>query len=285
MLHTLRGVLGDSVFFEVLHAYREKFAAGNAVTEDLRAVADSVSGTSMAWFFDQWIYKPGWPVYAFHSSWTANTPSLLIHQQQSSPRPIYAMPIQVRFYHDGADTTIVVQNSAVKQIYSIPLAFRPDSVKFDPDNWILKQVVAAPTGVEETPVPSRFVLEQNHPNPFNPKTVIRFSVATQSGRDLVSNGGRDGQAPGISDVKIAVYDMLGREVVVLVNERKPAGTYEVAFDGTGLASGMYVYRLTAGLPDRRAGCLRSEPNDDALEMTSPAIGPTSVVASNEPPIV
>ena len=247
VLHTLRGVLGDSVFFEVLHAYRGKFAGGSAITEDLRAVADSVSGTSMAWFFDQWIYKPGWPLYAFHSSWAADTATLLIHQQQSSPRPIYTMPIEVRFYHDGADTTLVVQNSTAKQTYKIPLAFRPDSVKFDPDGWILKQVVTPPTGVEETRLPLTFGLEQNYPNPFNPRTWIRYSVPTQSGRD--------GQVPGLSDVKITVYDMLGREVGVLVNERKPAGTYEVAFDGTGLASGMYVYRLTAGLPDRQAGPL------------------------------
>ena len=47
-------------------------------------------------------------------------------------------------------------------------------------------------------------------------------------------------------MKLVVYDLLGREVAVLVNEGKGPGTYEVAFDGNGLASGVYVYRLTAG---------------------------------------
>ena len=51
---------------------------------------------------------------------------------------------------------------------------------------------------------------------------------------------------GVSDVKITVYDILGREVAVLVNERKAPGTYEVQFDAAGLASGTYIYRLTAG---------------------------------------
>ena len=52
--------------------------------------------------------------------------------------------------------------------------------------------------------------------------------------------------PGAGDVKLAVYDILGREVAVLINEKKPAGTYEVSFDATRLASGVYFYRLTAG---------------------------------------
>jgi hypothetical protein len=76
--------------------------------------------------------------------------------------------------------------------------------------------------------PVNFALEQNYPNPFNPKTGVRFQVL------------------GVSEVKIAVYDLLGREVAVLVNERKAPGSYEVRFDGSGLASGVYVYRLIAG---------------------------------------
>ncbi len=80
-----------------------------------------------------------------------------------------------------------------------------------------------------------FRLEQNYPNPFNPLTTVRYTIA----------GTRD-QGTGASDVKLTVFDILGREVAVLVNERKPAGKYEVNFDASGLASGMYMYRLTAG---------------------------------------
>jgi hypothetical protein len=76
--------------------------------------------------------------------------------------------------------------------------------------------------------PQEFALMQNYPNPFNPKTGIRYQVS------------------GVSDVKITVYDMLGREMAVLVNERKQPGNHEVSFDGSGLASGVYLYRFTAG---------------------------------------
>jgi immune inhibitor A len=86
----------------------------------------------------------------------------------------------------------------------------------------------AATGITEQAVPAGYALSQNYPNPFNPTTGIRFQV------------------PGVSNVKITVYDMLGKEVAVLVNEKKSAGTYEVRFDGAGLATGMYIYRLVAG---------------------------------------
>jgi hypothetical protein len=93
-------------------------------------------------------------------------------------------------------------------------------ITFAPDASAIREVAGA--------LPDRFALHQNYPNPFNPKTGVRFQV------------------PGVSDVKLVVYDLLGREVAVLVNEKKAPGRYEVQFDGKGLASGVYLYRLTAG---------------------------------------
>jgi hypothetical protein len=71
-------------------------------------------------------------------------------------------------------------------------------------------------------------LYQNYPNPFNPSTTIKFEL------------------PKASMVRLTVYDMLGREGVVIVNERRDAGVHEVKFDGAGLSSGVYLYRLQAG---------------------------------------
>ena len=82
---------------------------------------------------------------------------------------------------------------------------------------------------DETPGVVRvYRLEQNYPNPFNPRTVV------------------SSQLPVPSNVKLVVYDVLGREVAVLANERRAAGGYQDTFDGTGLVSGVYIYRLTAG---------------------------------------
>lgn len=73
--------------------------------------------------------------------------------------------------------------------------------------------------------PQTFELAQNFPNPFNPTTVINYTLATNS------------------TVRLKVFDILGREVATLTNERKPAGNYTVRFNGANLASGVYFYRL------------------------------------------
>ncbi len=77
-------------------------------------------------------------------------------------------------------------------------------------------------------IPERFELQQNYPNPVNPTTTIEFAV-TQQGM-----------------VKLAIFDILGREVTTLVNEVKPAGTYKATLDASRFASGAYFYKLRAG---------------------------------------
>jgi len=77
-------------------------------------------------------------------------------------------------------------------------------------------------------LPGDFRLEQNYPNPFNPTTGIRCQVSE------------------VSWVRLVVYDLLGREVAILADGRYPAGKYTFRFDGSRFASGMYIYRLTAG---------------------------------------
>jgi len=84
-------------------------------------------------------------------------------------------------------------------------------------------------GVEqEESVPLRFTLQQNYPNPFNPSTTISFELP----------------APG--QTTLTVYDIVGREVAVLVNELRDAGTHSVQFNGANLASGVYLYRIASG---------------------------------------
>ncbi|HSW56269.1 MAG TPA: T9SS type A sorting domain-containing protein [Ignavibacteriaceae bacterium] len=80
-----------------------------------------------------------------------------------------------------------------------------------------------------------FKLEQNYPNPFNPITSIQYAIGSLP----------DGKA-GRQFVTLKVYDLLGREIATLVNEEKPAGEYEVEFNGSTLPSGIYFYQLKAG---------------------------------------
>jgi hypothetical protein len=81
--------------------------------------------------------------------------------------------------------------------------------------------------VDEPTIVSKFELYQNYPNPFNPSTIIKFSI------------------PESGNVKLIIYDVLGRKIIDLLNEYKSTGEYSVLFQPQkyGLASGVYCYRL------------------------------------------
>jgi hypothetical protein len=96
---------------------------------------------------------------------------------------------------------------------------------------ILRTTNGGATFVEEEMIdgiPSEYLVSQNYPNPFNPTTKIRYTV------------------PNSSKVVIKVFDILGKEIETLMNEEKPAGTYEVKWNGSNLPSGVYFYQLKAG---------------------------------------
>ena len=225
VLHTLRGVLGDSLFFRCLGAYRQRYAGKSAITAELEAVVDSVSGTNMGWFFNQWIFCPGWPKYATRYTWTSDTLTLTIFQQQSLAWPTYRMPVRITTYSGPSTFVTTVRDSLRIQSFRWAAPLPPDSVVLDRDGWILKQIVPPPDAVGETPEPQAFRLLQNFPNPFNPGTFISFSI------------------PHSSLVILKVYDVLGREVVTLLNEPKAPGRYTVPFNASNLSSGVYVYHL------------------------------------------
>ncbi len=88
------------------------------------------------------------------------------------------------------------------------------------------------TGIDEPKplrkMPEKFILAQNYPNPFNPTTAISY------------------QLTAVSHVELTVYNALGQRVRTLVNERQPAGSYNVTFNAQGLAGGIYFYQLKAG---------------------------------------
>jgi hypothetical protein len=81
---------------------------------------------------------------------------------------------------------------------------------------------------EGATMPRAIGLSQNFPNPFNPSTSIRYEL------------------PAAGLVKLAVYNLLGQQVALLVNGEQPAGSYEARFDAAGLSSGVYLYRLSTG---------------------------------------
>ena len=82
--------------------------------------------------------------------------------------------------------------------------------------------------------PTEFKLEQNYPNPFNPSTIIKYTIP-------------DVQTQNFASVRLVIYDILGREVATLVNEKQKPGNYEVEWDAGKNSTGIYFYRITAGI--------------------------------------
>jgi len=82
-------------------------------------------------------------------------------------------------------------------------------------------------------IPNDFELFQNYPNPFNPSTKIKYQIKTE----VRSQG---------SEVKLIIFDILGREIETMVNSKQKPGIYEVTFDGNNLSSGIYFYRIVVG---------------------------------------
>jgi len=138
-----------------------------------------------------------------------------------------------------------------------------DSIWIAPGNWIVQDILAANNvdlsllgidpftipGLEtkltdeivlsvdnEGTIPNAFSLEQNYPNPFNPSTKIRFTIPS-----VIANAAKQSQF-----VSLKVFDILGNQVATLVNNEKPAGSYEVIFNAAGLPSGIYFYKLQSG---------------------------------------
>ncbi len=97
------------------------------------------------------------------------------------------------------------------------------------NNWDYIKIYSSTTDIStELSLPSNYILYNNYPNPFNPTTKIKYDL------------------PKASEVQLIVYDNLGREVATLVNEQKPAGSFEVEFNASQLSNGVYFYELRAG---------------------------------------
>jgi hypothetical protein len=124
---------------------------------------------------------------------------------------------------------------------------RPDfrSLNFPISELIYNELYNSVTGVSEEKAigkPAAFTLKQNYPNPFNPTTVISYSVPSSTGRDLAAGG----QVSVNGHVKLCIFDMFGRKVATLVDEKESAGSYAVQWNASSLPSGIYFCRLQIG---------------------------------------
>lgn len=139
VLHMLRSMLGERVFFEATAEYLERFKHRTARTDDFRNVLQEVSGRSLEQFFDQWVYRPGTPNMDVRVQWDAARKELLIVAEQRQridaehPAFVFDLPIEIHF-GDGSDggVAIVMPISEKRHERRVPLASEPAQVIIDP---------------------------------------------------------------------------------------------------------------------------------------------------------
>jgi hypothetical protein len=234
VLHMLRGVLGDSLFFESLRAYASDpdLAYNTAVTEDFQQVCEEVSGIKLDQFFQQWVYGSGRPDYK--ARWSVSgkdqwETTLEITQINSS---LFKMPLQVLLSGPLFEKSYIIWDSLSTQRFQFISDERPDKLEIDRDNWVLKNLSISFVEGDLRDPPEVFSVSQNYPNPFNPVTYIDILL------------------PADGRVTFEIYNLIG-EKVHEESLNLPAGYRTLAWRGetnlgTNASSGMYLYRVKYG---------------------------------------
>jgi aminopeptidase N len=205
VLHMLRYVLGDDVFFQAVWNYSHdpNLRFKSAYTDDLRKHFEDVSGKDLSEFFDSWVYKEGYPVYDMTVEQTdINNAVLKVRQTPSHPSvSCFKIPLTVSFTGEGGvGKVIVFDNDQPVQEFTFDPGFIVTDVVFDPDKRILcKYEIKKTTGINS---PQNDELFKIFPNPardaVNVKTNFEYSVkwklADIGGKTLksgISNSGKD----------------------------------------------------------------------------------------------
>ncbi len=144
VLHMLRSILGDGIFFQTLHHFLHRYAFDAVDTADFIRSVKTVTGQNLDWFFDQWLFKPGHPVFDLRSEWDAarKTVRLKVVQVQDFAKgvPVYRVPVGVRIVTAEGAVTHRVWIRDKEETFDLPAATKPLLVRFDAANELIKEV-------------------------------------------------------------------------------------------------------------------------------------------------
>ena len=144
VLHMLRGIVGDEAFFAGIREYYRRNVHTAVLTEDFRDVMEDVSGSDLEWFFQQWIYQPGYPTFEVQSAWTPHpsgtggSANITIRQIQSDLWPTFRTPLDLVARSAGRDLRRRVEVSQRETTVVWEMSAEPERLLVDPDGWVLK---------------------------------------------------------------------------------------------------------------------------------------------------
>jgi aminopeptidase N len=143
VLHMLRGILGDDIFFRGIKAYYKRYTHQVVLTEDFQKVMEKTSGQDLNWFFQQWLYQPGYPQLKHEENWESNDGTkgvmkVRILQMQKTAWPIFKLPTEICWYNDCKSIEI---NQKINE-FQFTFDTKPSlSGTIDPKGWVLKDIV------------------------------------------------------------------------------------------------------------------------------------------------
>jgi aminopeptidase N len=134
----LRRRVGDRAFFEGVRDYYRTYRDRTALTEDFQRVMEFHSGQRLDWFFRQWIYQGGHPVYDASWSWDDVSKQLHLRVRQTQPGPLFRVPLDVEIQTGATAKRELVEVDDREETFTFKLDARPAAVRLDPDDWVLK---------------------------------------------------------------------------------------------------------------------------------------------------
>jgi len=191
VLHQLRWIIGDSAFFEGMRGYLDDPALRYrfALTGNYRQHMETASGKDLTEYFDNWIYKQGFPSYTItYSQDTPDNVSVMISQTQSDASvSFFRLPVPLQFFGNNQDTIIVFDNTSSGQVFHCNPGFKIDSVHFDPYNWLISANNKVAMGVNDLPAGKNLIIQ---PNPANGQLTVVHNLGVFNAVNVIDLSGQ-----------------------------------------------------------------------------------------------
>ena len=189
VVHMLRYLLGNDIFYKAIRSYLNdpQLAYAYAKTADLKKHLEDASGLNLTYFFNEWIYGEGYPIYEINcTQYPENDVSLSVSQSSSvSSAGFFRMKIPVKFYGNGKDTTLYLENTCNNQVFWVNPGLKADSIVFNPEYDIITKDSKIYLNHAEK-YPEDVVLS---PNPFNNTLSLSQNKVTIYRVEIISVSG------------------------------------------------------------------------------------------------